>query len=119
LKNSSARQGSVKLTPEERQQVSVMKESAKSIPILEGEPPRTEHQAIFSGIRTTFVQIVDPEGECAQYRLSLGREEGQPELDEVQALAALFFGEESFQIFPDPKDVCRVNVFGLFLPLSR
>ncbi|HET6370607.1 MAG TPA: hypothetical protein VFG95_05380 [Nitrospiria bacterium] len=119
MKNSSARQGSVKLTPEERQKVSFMKESARLIPILEGEPPKAEHQAIFSGIRTSFVQIVDPEGECAQYRLSLGKEDGQPGLDEVQALAALFFGQESFQILPDPKNACRVNVFGLFLPLSR
>jgi hypothetical protein len=119
MKNSSARQGSVKLTPEEQNRLAVMKAFAKASPILEGDFPRCEHETIICGIHITFVQTVDPEGECAQFRLSLWREEGQPGLDEVQALATLFFGEESYQILPDPKEARRVNVFGLFLPLHR
>lgn len=119
MKNSTARQGAVKLTSQEQARIQEMKEAASAHPVQEGEKPRVEQQEVFSGIHTVFLQAVDPEGECLQYRLSLWREEGQPALDEVQAMAAAFFGTASFQILPDPKEARRVNVLGLFLPLPR
>lgn len=117
MKNSSARIGAVKLDLQEQQRIAQMKQAAESGPVRDGEPVQGKHQDVFSGIHTTFVQMIDVEGDCAQFRLSLRREEGQPGLDEVQALAAAFFGGASFQILPDPKNVKQVNVMGLFLPL--
>jgi len=119
LKDSSPRQGAVRLTAEEQQRIVMMKQAAEGLPIQEGESPRNEHRAVFSGIYVFFVRVIDPEGECIQDRLSLWRETAQPGLDEVQALSALFFGSQSFQILPDPRDLRRVNVLGLFRPLLR
>jgi len=117
MKNSSARQGAVRLSPEEHQLIAMMKRQAECSPVVEEDLPPKESQACFSGIYLSFARVIDPEGECLQDRLGLWREGGQPGLDEVQALAALFFADQSFQIFPDPKDGRRVNVLGLFKPL--
>jgi hypothetical protein len=119
MKNSSARLGAVKLGVQERQRIAEMKQAAERGPIQEGEAARKEHQETFSGVHASFVKVIDLDGGCAQFRLSLRREEGQPALDEVQALAAAFFGDDSFQILPDPKSVKQVNVMGLFLPLEN
>jgi hypothetical protein len=119
MKNSSARLGAVKFGVQERQRIVEMKQASESRPIHEGEAALKEHHGTFSGIHASFVKVIDLDGECAQLRLSLWREQGQPALDEVQALAAAFFGADSFQILPDPKSAKQVNVMGLFLPLPN
>lgn len=117
MKNSSARHGAIKLSSEEEKQIVKMKETAELFPHREGEAPPDQHHGVLSGVHAIFVRVVNAEEEWAQYQLWLWRETEQPGLDEVQALAAVFFGGKGFQILPDANDPRQVRVLGLFLPI--
>ena len=123
MKNSTARQGAIHLTPEERGKIASLKENADARICLEGvvgaihESPLLDcHRATLSGIDVAFILNVDPEEGIGQYQLHLTGRTGQPGLDVVQAMAALFFGDKTYQIMPDERHPGRVRVMGLFFP---
>lgn len=115
MKNSSAREGTLHFTPEEHQKIVDLKAAAESEICWDETPPRDCHQATLCGIDVSFFLNVDKEDGCAQYRLYLAKKNGlQPELDEVQAMAATFFGKKEYQILPDERNPHRIRVLGLF-----
>ncbi len=116
MKDSSARQGTLRLTAEEVQKVVLLKETVENQICWDGERPNTRHEAVIGALRVAFFMKADHEGEFGQFQLDISRTEGSPALDEVQAMAHLFFGDKPFQIMPDEYNPARVRVMGLFFP---
>jgi hypothetical protein len=116
MKDSTARQGEVTLTPDEQRVVSRLREAAKREPVREGTAPAAKHRTSLAGLDVTFIQWVDEEGESAQYQLHLMGQSGQPSLSKVQAFARLFFDTLDFQIMPDARHPGCVRVLGIFFP---
>ncbi len=114
MKNSSARQGTLHFTPEEYQKIDLLKETAEAEICWDGEVPRDCHRATLCGIDVVFFKGIDRSEECGQYQLHVSRRSDPPGLDEVQAMAVAFFGNQTYQIMPHERNHAIVRVMGLF-----
>lgn len=115
MKNSSARQGTLRLTADDHQKIASLKKAADEKICWDGALPLDSHRATLCGIDVLFFLNVDQEDGSGQYQLHLSKKSGeQPGLDEVQAMAATFFGKKEYQILPDERNSNRIRVLGLF-----
>lgn len=114
MKNSSARKGTLKFSPEDQQKIALLKKTAESTPCWDGARPSDSHRAVVCGIDIAFFLAADREDQSGQYQLHITGKEGQPALEVVQAMAVPFFGEQPYQILPDERHPARIRVLGLF-----
>jgi len=87
---------------------------AKSEIVYEGQEPSQNHKTVFGLFEVAWFIKVDPEEETGQYQLLIKGPDGEPGLDVVQAMAATFFPDTTYEIMPEPKNRSTVRVGGLF-----
>lgn len=119
MKDSSARQGALKLSPEEKQAVLSLKRAAEEEVCWDGDGPKEGHRTTIGQIHVAFFLSADREGDFGQFQLDLASDAGTLGLDKVQAMASLFFEDRPFQIMPNEYNPAKVRVTGLFFPYSE
>ncbi len=119
MKNSVSRLGTLKLGEQDYEKISRLKSLADEEIVYEGEKPSDKHFAIVGGFEIAWFLKVDKEDGIGQYQLRVKGADGEPGLDVVQAMAATFFGQQTYEIMPEPKSVSTVRISGLFFPFSE
>ena len=119
MKNSSARLGSLTFNDTDLGEVARLKGSVNNHIVYEGDVRSSKHEAVICSYQIAFFLIVDREEGIGQYQLLIKGNDGEPGLDIVQAMAATFFGDKTYEIMPEPKDMSTVRVGSLFFPYSE
>jgi hypothetical protein len=118
MKNSSARTGTLQFSERDNEEIARLKTVAEEDIVYEGKKPSEGHFAVVCGIEIAWILKVDREEETGQYQLLIKGTDGEPGLDVVQAMAAVFFRNDAYEIMPEPKSLSTVRVSSLFFPYS-
>ena len=118
MKNSSARLGALTLSEKDGEEVARLKVLAMDEVVYEGSAPASKHTAIVSSHEISWFLMVDREEGIGQYQLLIKGNDGEPGLDVVQAMAALFFANKPYEIMPEPRSRSTVPIGSLFFPYS-
>jgi hypothetical protein len=117
MRNSSARLGTLQFSEQDSKTIARLRELADAEPVADGAPPSKNHHDIVCGIEIAWLMVIDQEDGIGQYRLLIKGTDGEPDLGLVQAMAVVFFGNQPYEIMPEPKSLSTVRVSGLFFPL--
>ena len=114
MRNSSARLGTLQFSEQDSKTIARLREWADAEPVSEQESPSKNHHDVVCGIEIAWFLVADKEEEIGQYRLLIKGTDGEPDLGLVQAMAVVFFGNQPYEIMPEPKSLSTVRVSGLF-----
>ncbi len=116
MKNSSARTGTLQFSEQDDEKIARLKSLAEEAVVYEEEEPSKEHFSVVCGIEIAWFLKVDQKEGIGQYQLLIKGADGEPSLDVVQAMAIVFFKNDTYEIMPEPKSASTVRVSGLFFP---
>jgi len=116
MKNSAARLGTLNFSDQDRNEITRLKAMAEEEIVNEGDTPSSKHEAVVCAYGIAWFLSVDSEEGIGQYQLLIKGNNGEPPLDVVQAMAVPFFGNQPYEIMPEPKNASTVRVGSLFFP---
>ncbi len=116
MRNSAARLGTLQFCKQDYEKIARLKTLADAEIVYEGERPSDNHYDVVCNIEIGWFLKVDKEEGVGQYQLLVKGIDGEPGLDRVQAMAVTFFGNQTYEIMPEPNSVSTVRVSSLFFP---
>ncbi|MEK7286570.1 MAG: hypothetical protein AAB035_04650 [Nitrospirota bacterium] len=119
MRNATAKEGTLSFRPEDYETIERLKATADANPIGEDDPIPDDRRAVVCGVKIAWFLMADYEDGIGQYRLMIQGEDGQPDLDVVQAMAVPFFATNPYEIMPYSKNRCVIRVGSLFFPVSK